>query len=63
MSHLYRINTRQYTNELLQLVDDGMFDARTVLRDLLNWTDELDVESFCHSNGYIASDDDDDDDD
>lgn len=50
--------TRKYTTALLDLVDDGVLDARAVLRDALCYMSEQAVQDFAESNGYIEEDDD-----
>jgi hypothetical protein len=47
---------RQVTNELLQLVEDGILDAETVLTMALNWMSEDDVAEFAHTNELILED-------
>ena len=50
--------TRKYTTALLDLVDDGVLDARDVLRNALCYMSEQEVQDFAESNGYIEEDDD-----
>lgn len=38
--------SRKYTNKLLEMVDDGCFDNEQLIRDLLMWMSERDVEEF-----------------
>lgn len=38
--------TRIYTNKILKLLDEDLFDKNVLIRDLLNWMSEDDVEEF-----------------
>jgi hypothetical protein len=44
---------RFYTNQLLELVDDGIVDKDYLIQDLLGYLSESDVESFMRKNDYI----------
>jgi hypothetical protein len=48
---------REYTNKLLDMVDDGIVDNVLLIRGLLNWMSENEVEEFCIANEYIDSED------
>lgn len=41
--------SRKYTNLIIDLVDQGVLDKRTLIIDLLNWYDEADVKEFCEA--------------
>jgi hypothetical protein len=45
--------TRQYTNQLLQMIDDGILDTETVLRSCLCYMSEADVQDMAESEGFI----------
>lgn len=49
--------SRACTRELLELVENGLFDNRVLIRDLLNWMSEQDVQEFMESNGLLESED------
>lgn len=46
-------NTRQTTEKMLELVKDEMIDKDILIRDLLNWLSEDDVEEFAIHNNYL----------
>lgn len=48
--------TRETTKRLLELVDDGVLDARTMVRDLLGYLSEDDVRDFAHRNDLLPDD-------
>jgi hypothetical protein len=54
--------TRESTKRILELLDDGVFDAKTLVRDLLNYMSESDVAEFAHDNGYELDEDEDEED-
>lgn len=37
---------REYTNKILEMLDEGMFDKDMLIRDLLSWMSEYDVRLF-----------------
>lgn len=45
--------TRQYTNQLLELIDNGILDAETVLRSCLSYMSEAEVQDMAESEGFI----------
>ena len=55
------MRTREYTNKIIEMVDEGMVDRDMLIRDLLNWMSESDVEDFYDS--YYGQDEDEDEDD
>lgn len=52
---------RKYTNKIIEMVDEGMVDRDMLIRDLLNFMSESDVEDFYDS--YYGQDEDEDEDD
>ena len=42
--------TRETTNLILNMIDDGTLDARTIARDLLGYLSEDEVRDFAHRN-------------
>ncbi len=46
--------SRRYTCELLSLVEDGMIDKDTLIRDLLGYLSESEVEDFARKNDIIT---------
>ena len=49
---------RKYTNKIIEMVDEGMFDRDMLIRDLLNYMSESDVENFYDQYyGYEDEDD------
>jgi len=52
--------TRQYTNQLLELIDNGILDAETVLRSCLSYMSEDDVQDMAESEGFIEEDEEED---
>jgi hypothetical protein len=55
------MRTREYTNKIIELVDDGIVDRDILIRDLLNWMSESDVAEFYDRN--LRADDEDEDED
>ena len=49
--------TRQYTIKLIELVDEGVLDARTVLLSALGYMSEDDVQDMAESEGYLDEED------
>ena len=50
---------RKYTNKIIGMVDEGLLDRDTLIRDLLSWMSESDVEEFYDRNLYEPDDDED----
>ena len=46
--------SRRYTCELISLVEDGMIDKDTLIRDLLGYLSESEVADFARRNDYIT---------
>jgi hypothetical protein len=53
------MRTREYTNKIIEMVDEGMVDRDMLIRDLLNYMSESDVADFYDS--YYGQDEDEDD--
>ena len=55
------MRTREYTNKIIEMVDEGLIDRDILIRDLLNWMYESDLEEFY--DYYFRQDEDDEDED
>ena len=55
------MSPRQATNDLLDLVDQGVLDARTVLQSALCYMSEAEVADLVHQEGFLVTEDDEDD--
>ena len=53
------MRTREYTNKIIEMVDEGLIDRDMLIRDLLNYMSESDVADFYDS--YYGQDEDEDD--
>ena len=53
-----KTNSRAYTTLLLDMVEDGIVDKDTLIRNLIGWMSESEVEEFSRTEGYILDDDD-----
>ena len=42
--------TREYTNKILELMDEGSIDSKSLAEQLLCWLSERDVEEFYRVN-------------
>lgn len=62
MNFNYR-QSRPVTCDLLDNLEQGLYDQDRMIRDLLGWLSESEVEEFARRNEYIMFSDDDDDDD
>ena len=49
-------DTRKVTNQLLELVDDGILDPREVILACLSYMSEDDVADMAHNNELILED-------
>lgn len=52
---------RKFTSKIIELIDEGMIDRDVLIRDLLNWMSEADVQEFfeqriAYDNDYFAED-------
>lgn len=54
--------TRQATERVLEMVEDGLLDRDTVIMACLKYMSEDDVADMAHANEFFCDDDDDDDD-
>jgi hypothetical protein len=55
------MKTREYTNKIIEMVDEGLIDRDMLIRDLLNYMSESEVENFYDQ--YYGQDEDEDEDD
>ena len=44
---------RKYTNMVLDMIDEGMIDAKTIAEMCLQYMGEADVEDMCRSNDIL----------
>ena len=42
--------TREYTNKILEMVEEGVIDKDWLIQALLTWTSERDVQEFYEKN-------------
>ena len=54
-------NTRKVTNQLLELIENGVLDPQIVLEACLSYMSEADVADMAHVNELLDYKDDDDD--
>ena len=45
---------REYTNRVLDLVDEGVFDKDSLIQDLLGWLSEDEVREMVQRNDYYG---------
>jgi hypothetical protein len=50
---------REYTNKLIDMVDNGLISYDTVFKAMLNWMSEDDVKEMMEANDFIESEDED----
>lgn len=55
--------TREATNRLLEMVEEGVLDRDGVILACVNYMSEDDVADMCRANEFFDSDDDENDDD
>lgn len=53
------IQIRQATNTILEMVDDGILDARTALSAALGWMSDDEVEEMATTNQFLEYPDED----
>ena len=53
--------TREATNRLLEMVEEGALDRDTVIMACVKYMSEDDVADMCHANEFFDLDDEDDD--
>lgn len=51
---------RQYTNQLIDMLDNGLIDYKTVVTACLNYMSEQEVQDLCEANEFIDSEETDD---
>jgi hypothetical protein len=54
---------RQYTNQLLEMIEDGLLDKDTVIMACLKYMSEDDVRDMMEANEFIEEEEDEDDED
>jgi len=52
--------TRKVTNQLLDMIEDGILDPEAVLMACLQYMSEADVADMAHSNEFIVEEDEED---
>ena len=50
--------TRQYTDRLLEMIEDGMLDRDTVIMACVMYMSESDVQDMMEVNEFVTTDDD-----
>ena len=50
--------TRECTNQLLEMIDEGLLDARDVVLCCLKYMSEDDVADMAHINGFLDNEED-----
>lgn len=48
--------SRKFTKKLIELVEDGTLEPEIVVRAVLNYMSEADVEDFALSEGFLEED-------
>jgi hypothetical protein len=44
--------TRQYTNQLLEMIEEGILDKDTVISAFCSYMSEADVQDLCEREGF-----------
>lgn len=52
--------TRQYTNQLLEMIENGLLDKDTVINACVNYMSEDDVRDMMESNEFIEEEEEED---
>jgi hypothetical protein len=52
--------TRQYTNKLLEMIDDGLLDKDQVIQAFCSYMSESDVQDMMESNEMVDSEEEED---
>jgi hypothetical protein len=52
--------TREYTNKLLEMVEEGLLDRDTVIMACVKYMSESDVQDMMESNEFVPEEDEDD---
>jgi hypothetical protein len=60
---MFNVNTREFTNKLLEAVDEGLVDPRYALAAALSYMSEAEVKDMCHVNQFFFYEDEDEDED
>lgn len=55
--------SREYTEKLIDLAEQGCIDWETIAREALNWMSEPEVKQFVLANSFLPDEDDLDEDD
>jgi len=50
--------TRQYTNQLLEMIENGLLDKDTVINACVNYMSENDVRDMMESNEFLEEEED-----
>ena len=50
-------NVRKYTNQLLEMSEQGLINKDDLIRNLLSYMSESDVQDFVECNEYVEVDD------
>ena len=53
--------TREYTNKLLEMVEEGLLDRDTVIMACVKYMSESDVQDMMESNEFVPEEDEDED--
>ena len=48
--HLHEVEVRKYTNLLLERIEEGLIDPKTVVLMCLKWMSEEEVSKMCQDN-------------
>jgi hypothetical protein len=51
--------TRQYTNQLLEMIEEGILDKDTVISAFCSYMSEADVQDLCEREGFIEEEEED----
>jgi len=52
-----KYEARGFTNALLELMDEGVLSAESLVEDLLSWMSEGDVQEFCERRLELRDED------
>lgn len=51
------MDSRHYTNKLLEMIENGLLDKDTVIMACVKYMSESDVQDMMHANEFISPDD------
>jgi hypothetical protein len=51
---------RQYTNQLIDMLDNGLLSYQTVVTACLNYMSEQEIQDMCEANEFITEEEDND---